>query len=58
MDVPVTSPYYDRIRSLNNQKDFVPHGSPEYKYINYQIAEMERRARKRIEVNKHINVFI
>lgn len=58
MDVPVTSPYYDQLRSLNIQMDFVPVGSPEYKYLDAKITEMERRARRRLEADMNINVYI
>lgn len=58
MDVPVTSPYYDRLRSLNMQMDFVPVGSPEYKYLDSEIAKMERRARQRREADMNSNVYI
>jgi hypothetical protein len=58
IDVPVTSPYYDQLRSLNIQMNFVPVGSPEYKYLDAKITEMERRARQRCETNMNINVYI
>ena len=58
MDVPFTSPYYDQLRSLNMQMDFVPVGSPEYKYLDAKITEMERRARQRCETGMNINVYI
>ena len=58
MDVPVTSPYYDQLRSLNMQMDFVPVGSPEYKYLDAKITEMERRARQCRKTDVNINVYI
>ena len=58
MDVPVTSPYYDQIRSLAMQMDFVPVGSPEYSRLGTRLAEMERRVRQRRETDMNINVYI
>lgn len=49
MRIPPASPYYDRLRSLNIQLDFVPFNSPEYHYLRRQVEEMERRARKHLE---------
>ena len=57
MDVPVTSPYYDQLRSLNMQLDFAPYGSPEYHYLNSEIEKMENRARKRMEADRNIAVL-
>lgn len=54
LDVPVTSPYYDRLRSLNLQMDFVPVGSPEYKYLDSEIAKMERLARRKMEADMNM----
>lgn len=50
-DIRITpaSPYYDRLRSLNIQLDFVPFNSPEYHYLRRQVEEMEQRARKHLE---------
>lgn len=48
MDIPVTSPYYDRIQALNNELDFAPYGSPSFRYLTQQIGEMVRRARNRM----------
>lgn len=49
MRITPASPYYDRLRSLNIQLDFVPFGSPEYHYLRRQVEEMEQRARKHLE---------
>ena len=54
--IPVTSPYYDRLRSLNIQMDFVPYGSPEYHYLEREIAAMEQRAQQRTAANMAINI--
>lgn len=53
-DIPVASPYYDRLRSLNCELDFVPFGSPEYRYLCEQIEEMEHRARKHMLAARHL----
>lgn len=42
--IPVSSPYYNRIRALSIELDFVPYNSPEHHYLLKQIEEMERRA--------------
>lgn len=49
MRITPASPYYDRLRSLNIQLDFVPFNSPEYHYLRRQVEEMEQRARKHLE---------
>lgn len=51
VDIPATSPYYDRLRSLNMQMDFVPYGSPEYHYLDRQICELTERARRRAQTD-------
>ena len=48
-DIPASSPYYDRLRALNDEICFVAESSPHYKYLVQQIAEMEERAKKRID---------
>lgn len=62
INIPIASPYYDRLRSLHIQMESVPYGSLEYHYLDEQIAEMERRARLRMNMiqiqnndNKHEN---
>ncbi len=57
-EIPVTSPYYDRIRSLNNERDFAPYGSPEYNYLSLQIEEMEQRARHRMEIAHRVEILM
>lgn len=57
-EIPITSPYYDRIRSLNNELDFAPYGSPEYHYLSLQIEEMERRARRRMEIAHRVEILM
>lgn len=52
--IPAASPYYDRLRSLNIEMDFVPYNSPEYHYLKKQIAELELRARKRMNLESNI----
>lgn len=54
MRIPPASPYYDRLRSLNIQLDFVPFNSPEYHYLRRQVEEMEQRARKHLETLRNI----
>ena len=49
MRITPASPYYDRLRSLKIQLDFVPFNSPEYHYLRRQVEEMEQRARKHLE---------
>ena len=56
VEIPVASPYYDKLRSLNMQMDFVPYGSPEYHYLEREIAAMEQRARQRTAADVSINV--
>ena len=51
-DIPVASPYYDRLRSLNMQLDFAPRNSPEHQFLSLQIQEMKERAVKRMEADK------
>lgn len=48
MDIPTSSPYYDRLRSLRIQIGVTPVGTPEYYMLNKQILELEKRARKKI----------
>lgn len=48
--VPIGSPYYDRLRSLNIELDFTPYGSPEYTYLQSQIEEMQKRAQRHMDV--------
>lgn len=55
VEIPVSSPYYDRLRSLNMQMDFVPYGSPEYHYLDHEIAETERRAIDRMAAARMAN---
>ena len=54
MDVPVTSPYYDRIRALKDERDFASPLSPEHKWINRQIDELTSRAMKRMKIDMNI----
>lgn len=54
MRITPASPYYDRLRSLNIQLDFVPFNSPEYHYLRRQVEEMEQRARKHLETLRSI----
>lgn len=54
MRITPASPYYDRLRSLNIQLDFVPFNSPEYHYLRRQVEEMEQRARKHLETLRNI----
>ena len=48
IDVPATSPYYDRLRSLSMQLDFCPYGSPEYGVIIAEINNVRRIAATRM----------
>ena len=54
--IPETSPYYDRLRSLNYEMDFAPYGSPEFHMIDRQINELTERALKRMEAEKTLNM--
>lgn len=54
MRIPPASPYYDRLRSLNIELDFVPYGSPEYHYLNRQIEELEQRALRHMEIARRV----
>ena len=54
MRITPAAPYYDRLRSLNIQLDFVPFNSPEYHYLRRQVEEMEQRARKHLETLRNI----
>lgn len=53
--IPVASPYYDRLRSLNIELDFVPYNSPEYHHLKKQIEELEYRALRRMDLAPVIN---
>ena len=55
-DIPITSPYYDRIRALNDQICFVSESSPDYEYLVLQIAEMEDRAMRRLYDDKRFGI--
>ena len=48
-DVPIASPYYDRLRSLAMERDFAPVGSPERQWIDQQISETTQRALDRLK---------
>ena len=54
MRITPASPYYDRLRSLNIELDFVPYGSPEYHYLNRQIEELEQRALRHMEIARRV----
>lgn len=54
MDVPVTSPYYDRIRALKDERNETSPLSTERKWINRQIAELTSRAMKRMQIDMNI----
>ena len=54
-DVPIASPYYDRLRSLALERDFAPVGSPEFQMIDRQINELTERARKRMNDERNYN---
>lgn len=56
-DIPIASPYYDRLRSLNIQMDFVPYGSPEYQFLNEQIAELGKRARRHMLAARRLELL-
>ena len=53
-DIPTTSPYYDKLRSLKLELDFVPYGSPEYRNLRVEIANTEKCARKKMETDNSI----
>ena len=55
-DIPYTSPYYDKIRSLKMERDFASFGSPERQWIELQISEMTQRAQQRVAADMSINV--
>ena len=48
MDVPTTSPYYDRLESLKRQLQEAKPATPEYKWIDAQIYELTSRAWRRV----------
>lgn len=54
MRIPPASPYYDRLRSLNIELDFVPFNSPEYHYLRRQVEEMEQRALRHMEIARRV----
>ena len=54
MRITPASPYYDRLRSLNIQLDFVPFNSPEYHYLRRQVEEMEQRALRHMEIARRV----
>ena len=54
--IPVASPYTDRLRSLHMQQMSVAYGSLEYQYLDRQISEMERRARRRVAMDARIGL--
>lgn len=56
MEIPLASPYYDRLRSLNIQLDFAPYGSPEYHFLNRQIEEMQQRAIRHAQNARRVNI--
>lgn len=49
-DIPVLSPYYDRIHALVVELKSTQAGSQEVDYLVQQIKEMRRRAFKRMEI--------
>lgn len=52
------SPYYDRLRSLNIELDFVPFGSPEWHYLAREIEEMERRALQHMDLARRVEILM
>lgn len=56
-DIPCTSPYYDRLAALFERMNFVKTGSQEHAYLLQQIAEMERRARRRLETDAYLKLI-
>ena len=48
MDVPATSPYYDRIQSLKRQLLEAKPSTPEYQWIDAQLYELAARAKRRL----------
>ena len=48
IDVPVTSPYYDRLQSLRRQLQETKPSTPEYQWIDAQIYELATRAKRRL----------
>lgn len=57
-EIPMASPYYDRLRSLNIELDFVPFGSPEYHYLRRQVEEMESRALQHMELARRVEILM
>lgn len=57
-DIPASSPYYDRLRALNDEICFTAESSPHYKYLVRQIAEMEERAKKRIDADRRYGITL
>lgn len=54
--IPAASPYHDRLRSLHIQQMNVAVGSDEYKFLDRQISELERRARQRVAMDLSIGI--
>lgn len=54
--IPTASPYHDRLRSLHIQQMNVAVGSDEYKFLDCQISELERRARRRVAMDRSIGL--
>lgn len=57
-DIPMASPYYDRLRSLNIELDFVPFGSPEWHYLTREVEEMERRALQHMDLARRVEILM
>lgn len=53
-DIPVTSPYYNRIHALKMERDFASPASPERQWIESQIIELTGRVQQRMKFDQAI----
>ena len=56
-DVPVISPYYDRIHALKMERDFASPASPHRQWIEQQITELTNRATLRMEADRAVTLL-
>lgn len=54
--VPITSPYYDRIRALQDERSLTPVNSPHFRWLGEEITKMVERHRQRSETEKNIKI--
>ena len=56
-DIPVTSPYYNRIYALKMERDFALPASPHRQWIEQQITELTNRATLRMEADRAVTLL-